>query len=330
VDFNPSILVVLGKPLYNRTMDPVTHTLIGVGLGNAFFRKTVGPHAIPIMVIASNLPDVDALVHLTGSPEAILARRTFGHSVLILPFLAFLASLILKRFWPHENISRIYAMLLLGALVHLFFDLVNSFGVVPLWPMSPWRPEWGIIFIIDLVLTGLLALPLLLSFPKRMRPWLVPLTKGALALVFLYTLFCGINRNLALNILLEKGDQSLSSGFQYVFPEPLGPHRWRGVTRTGEMYKVFLIHSLRGEIELIETVSTNVKNPMVKQVRKTPLAQKIQWFFKAPVWEVNENRKGQTPSVRVYDLRFKSLIIERPIPFVFQFSVLSNGTVGAP
>ncbi|MBI4715240.1 MAG: hypothetical protein HY760_04780 [Nitrospirae bacterium] len=43
-----------------RASDTVTHTLIGVGLGNAFFRRRIGPPALVILAVASNLPDVDA------------------------------------------------------------------------------------------------------------------------------------------------------------------------------------------------------------------------------------------------------------------------------
>ena len=66
-------------------MDPVTHTLVGAGMANAFFRRRVGPEAIPILALASNLPDIDAVVHLTGDPAALLWRRSFGHSLFTIP-----------------------------------------------------------------------------------------------------------------------------------------------------------------------------------------------------------------------------------------------------
>ncbi|PYS96581.1 MAG: hypothetical protein DMF50_04130, partial [Acidobacteria bacterium] len=66
-------------------MDPVTHTLVGVAMANALFRRRIGPESVPILAIASNLPDLDAAVHLTGSPAALLMRRTFGHSLFLVP-----------------------------------------------------------------------------------------------------------------------------------------------------------------------------------------------------------------------------------------------------
>src|SRR5712692_2481641 len=147
-------------------MDPVTHTLVGVAMANAFFRRRIGPESVPILAIASNLPDLDAVVHLTGNPAAVLMRRTFGHSLLLLPFWALLLALALRRFYPRPGARTLFGLCLLGAGVHLLFDLINSFGVVLLWPLSSWRPELALVFIIDFVLTGLVALPLLLAWAR--------------------------------------------------------------------------------------------------------------------------------------------------------------------
>jgi len=310
-------------------MDPVTHTLVGVGLGNAFFREKIGPRAIPILAGASNLPDVDALVHLTGAPEAILLRRTFGHSIFTLPIFALILSLIFKRLWPDLKLKSLFGMVLLGAFVHVFFDLVNSFGVVPLWPLSDWRPELGIIFIIDLSLTGFLALPLLICLSKKMRRHLGPLSKGTMALVALYVLFCGFNRALAAKRLAGQENPGAPIDFLYVFPEPFGPHRWRGVVRQGERYQLYLIHSLGGRVEAEEAVPTRIDHPLVRQVKQRPLAKRLLWFFKAPVWRVSENEKDGTATVGLYDLRFQSLLLDRPNPFPFEFLVKrESGLIG--
>lgn len=301
---------------YNPAVDPVTHTLVGVGLANAFFRKRIGKPAVPILAIASNLPDIDGVVMLTGDPAAILMRRTFGHSLFLLPLWALALSLIFRRFYPQLELKRLFGLTLLGALVHLFFDLVNSFGVVLLWPFSDWRPEFGIIFIIDLILTGLLAAPLLLSRIPGMRDALGALSRGAVALAAVYILVCAVGRAKAQRVLATAS--TAPADFSYVFPEPLGPHRWKGVSREGKVYRISLVRPFSSGIEPRDEVTTDLGDPRVEKARSTRLARRLEWFFKAPVWKVDEGGE-RTSQVYVYDLRFRTLVVDRPAPFVFWF-----------
>jgi membrane-bound metal-dependent hydrolase YbcI (DUF457 family) len=313
-------------------MDTLTHTLIGVGMANAFFRRRVGPAAVPILAIASNLPDVDALVHLTGDPTAILLRRTFGHSLFLLPVWCALLTWVMGRFYPKIPRRTLYGLIVLGAGVHLLFDLVNSFGVVLLWPLSDWRPELSMIFIIDLTLTGLLLFPLLLCIPKAMRPLLMTLSRLSMACVIVYVLFCGVNRYLAAEVLAaEAGHLARPPDFAYVFPEPLGPHRWRGVLREGDTYRLYLIHSLTGVIEARGEVKTRSHDPAVKQVRETPLARRLEWFFKAPVWEVGDaSGTDRSRTVSVTDLRFTTLVIDGAPSFIYRFRIEDSGRIEGP
>ena len=313
-------------------MDPVTHTLVGVGLGNTFFRRRIGREAAPILAVASNLPDIDVLVHFMGDPAAITMRRTFGHSLFLIPIWAYLLSLILSRLYPRISISTLWGLSLLGASVHLFFDLVNSFGVVPLWPFSNWRPELAIIFIIDLTLTGLLAAPLILCLIPRLRTHLILLSRISMACVAVYILFCGASRAVAVERLAgEASRQEIRPDFQYVFPEPLGAHRWRGVLREGDRYSVFLIHVLGNQIEKMDELQTWRGDPAVEAARRLSLAGRLEWFFKAPVWNLDRPPPGadKTPDepvrVSVYDLRFRSVVIRREIPFRFSFIVDGRG-----
>lgn len=302
-------------------MDPVTHTLIGVGMGQAFFRRRLGTGAVTTLALASNLPDIDALVHFTADPAAITMRRSFGHSIFAFPVWSLVLGLLLSRRYPHIPWRTLFGLCLLGAGVHVFFDLVNSFGVRILWPFNPYRPELAIIFIIDLILLGLLAFP---YFTGRAN-W-VPACRVSMACVAFYVLFCLANRQLAQSALARETG-SPHCDFSYVFPEPLGPHRWRGVLRQGGLYKVYLIHSLTGRAELKAEVPTALGNPLVEKVRESPGGRKLEAFFKAPVWRVAAGRGG-LPEVRVFDLRFRSLVINRRGAFEYAFPIAPDGGLG--
>jgi inner membrane protein len=338
-------------------VDPVTHTLVGVTLANAVFRRRFGPEAVPILAIASNLPDLDTAVHLGGDPAALLLRRSFGHSILLLPVWSLLLAAVLGRLFRRHRLRDLAALCLLGAGAHLVFDLINSFGVLLLWPLSGWRPEWAIVFIIDLVLTGLLAAPLLLAIAPRLRPFLAPLSRAALAGVAGYLSLCAGARAASAGILDR---QALSAAarpeFSYLFPEPLGPHRWRGVVRDGDTYTLYLIRPLEGTLEERATIATRAGDPIVQRARSSPLGRRLDAFFKAPVWQVAgdfaaDGADGGAPAargiargpgprgdarragasgaaeVRVFDLRFRTLVLEREAVFTFSLLVHPDGRV---
>jgi membrane-bound metal-dependent hydrolase YbcI (DUF457 family) len=307
-------------------MDNLTHTLVGVGMANAFYRRKIGKEAVPILAISSNLPDIDAIVMLSGDPRAVLFRRTFGHSLLILPVWIILLSLVFRRFYPRLPLGRSVALCSLGAGVHLLFDLINSFGVVLFWPISGFRPELATVFILDLALTGLLALPLLLCIPRSRRSSLEGLSRASVLAVTVYLLACSAGRWSAGRIL---GREAVSLNppptFSYVFPEPLGPQRWKGVLRSGDQYHLYLIHPLSGRSEAAGEVSTEDGDAAAKAVQATPAGRRLDGFLKAPVWRVSG--EGATRRVTAYDLRFQSLVLKRDAVFGFTFDVAPSGEV---
>src|SRR5262245_30037127 len=201
-----------------------------------------------------------------------MMRRMVGHSVFMLPVWSAALAWLLGRRYRHLRFPAIFGMVLLGAVVHVFFDLINSFGVVLFWPFSRARPELAWVFIIDFILTGLLALPLVPGVVRwlwallRRVPHaeanpgldrLVGLSRASLAAVSLYLAFCGLSHARAA-VLLERQVRAYApEEFTYVFPEPLGPHRWRGVARTGDTYRLYLVRPLASRVELREEFKTD-------------------------------------------------------------------------
>lgn len=305
-------------------MDPITHTLTGVTASNAFFKNRFGKGTTLILAVAANLPDIDALVHLTGDPSVVIWRRTFGHSVFLIPIWAAIASGIFKRFYPGLTFRTIYSLTLFGCAMHLFFDLINSFGVVPFWPVSHWRPEFGTVFIIDLALTGILAAPLILSLLPPLNPRLRLLSRISAVCAALYVAFCFINRNKAEKILeAEAAHSAPQASLKYVFPEPFGPHRWHGVILNGGAYREYQVYSLKGEALFRREVPTQQGTKEVDAARETQLGRKLEWMFKAPVWTLQ--RQGDISIATVYDLRFNSPMLDRRGPFDFHFEIDSKG-----
>ena len=100
--------------------------------------------ATSTLVIANNLPDIDVAVFATGT-LAMAFRRGWTHGVLaqaILPIALTGAMLLYDRYRTKTSaadVGRPGQLLLLsyiGVLLHVFMDLVNSYGVRLLMPFS--------------------------------------------------------------------------------------------------------------------------------------------------------------------------------------------------
>ncbi len=305
-------------------MDPVTHTLLGVAIGEAFFRPRLGRRAVTVSAWAANLPDIDAIVMLTGDPAAVILRRSFGHSLFLLPLWIAALTWVFKRKYDDFETADLVKIIALNCAGHLFFDSINSFGVQLFWPFSLMRPELAIIFIVDLVLTGFLAAPHLARLRKSWRPNLGPLCQAALVAVAFYFAMAFSARQLALAALARTTG---GKGFQYAFPEPLGAHRWRGVVQEAGTWRTYLINVSKSTVDAKELIiDDGLENP-ARAAQETPLGEHIGAFFKAPVWKVTKKPTGGF-TASVYDLRFTSLVLPRGAPFQFEFDVAA-GSQGA-
>lgn len=289
-------------------MDNVTHSLCGLALAQAGLKQRFGRGTTLALVLASNLPDVDIVAEL--AQDGFLLRRTLTHSVFGLVALSALAALVIRRWFPNLSYRAAFLLFLLGAGVHVLFDLINSYGVLPLHPAHCGRYELGWVFIVDLALAGVLALPLLLGRVPRWRPRLALFGRGALAGAVLYLGVCAAARTLSWNLVRAAEP---AAEFTYVFPEPFGPQRFRGVAREGDAWRIYLVRPFGGRIELVETLATDTSSEVVRAARQTPRARRLEAFFKAPVWRAD----GDT--AEVYDLRFRPVTLAlRPIPFTIR------------
>jgi membrane-bound metal-dependent hydrolase YbcI (DUF457 family) len=286
-------------------------------MAEAGLSRRYGRGATFCLFLASNLPDVDALWALAhGGGESFLLRRTLTHSVVGIPLLAAAAAGLFSRLYPHIGFRRLAGLFLLGMGVHAFMDLINSYGVVLFYPLSRWRPELAWVFIIDLALWALLlaaCLPAL--FRRSWRETAARVFGGAAAA---YVLFCGVSRAAAGRVLEKTAEaEGLRPSFAYVFPEALGPHRFRGVLKQDGVYRMYLLRPWSGAAEPAGQFPTEEDDRVVAAVRRTERARRLETFFKAPVWRVSADGR----SADVYDLRFKSVVLpRRGTPFAFHLT----------
>lgn len=180
-------------------MDNLCHALVGAALGKAGLanRTTLG---MSTLVIANNLPDLDVAVFATDT-LAMSFRRGWTHGLLAqvtLPILLTGAMLTYDRLVlrrranpPPPAVWRALLLLsYLGVLLHVFMDLMNSYGVRLL---MPFRERWfygDALFIVDPWLYLALGAGWLLSRQRgaRGQPQAARPARLALAVAAVYVL----------------------------------------------------------------------------------------------------------------------------------------------
>jgi membrane-bound metal-dependent hydrolase YbcI (DUF457 family) len=283
-------------------VDNVTHTLLGVALANAGLSRRLGQGTTLTLAVASNLPDIDGLCLALGG-DAFLFRRTVTHSVFGIIVLSAAAAILFHLRYRHLTRRTLFGLCLLGASLHVAFDLLNSYGVALLAPFSASRSELAWVFIIDLALTGILVAPLMIA---ASWPQLEKLSRLALGAAALYLAFCGTSHACAERQLDRLAPEA---EFRYAFPEPMGAHRFRGVIRRGPEYQLYLLHPWSDRTDYQSTILTDLSAPP----RNTERARRLEAFMKAPVWHKVDDE------YELFDLRFVSLVIPRAVPFTFRF-----------
>ena len=137
-------------------MENVTHTIVGLMMARTGLEKTTARGA-GMMMIAANIPDIDAYYWFTDRLRYLDHHRAYTHSLGFAPLMALLPMLLVKaRFsW------RTYAASLAGVLSHLLLDWTNPYGIQLLLPFSPRRVMLDITNIADIWIWAILFMGLL-------------------------------------------------------------------------------------------------------------------------------------------------------------------------
>lgn len=134
-------------------MDNLTHSLVGALLGQMGLKRKTAL-AMPTLIIAANIPDIDAVATFLGGVEHLAIRRGLTHgpiALFMLPVLLWAAMLGYARWRKRDDVRSAWLLALsfIGTLSHPALDWLNSYGIRFLEPFSS---EWfagDTIFIID-------------------------------------------------------------------------------------------------------------------------------------------------------------------------------------
>lgn len=157
-------------------MDNLTHSLAGAILGQMGLKKKTGL-AMPTLIIAANLPDIDAVAVLFGGHQHLAIRRGITHgpiAMVLLPLLLWALMLAWDKWRPSEKRLPVHngwllALAFMGTISHPALDWLNNYGIRLLEPFSSRWFYGDTIFIIDIWIWMALAVGVWLSLRRERR-----------------------------------------------------------------------------------------------------------------------------------------------------------------
>lgn len=287
-------------------MDPITHLASGV-LGAQAFRKHFPKAQLFTLfcVLAAWIPDIDIFFN-RGDPEwSLLYHRAISTSFVGGLGMALILAALYKLFsreMPYWKTT----LLAYGLIcVHIWLDLITSYGTQLLAPFTDRRFALDATFIIDPLFTVGMLTFILLSLLMRSKSSRFGL--WGLVFVFAYPLACMTIGN-TLEYVVEK--QYARHGFVYdefeFTPDAFTPFYWKVVTREGDKYSLTLVNTfIPGKEYPVEHGTLADQKLLEKLGKQDSMFTTWSWFARYPAAEVVQNDNGTMVSLR--DMRFSSV-----------------------
>ena len=223
-------------------MDNITHSLTGALAAKIIETSDPESGRTPadqrvlfwLMVVCANLPDIDVILNFSRDQfYSVQHHRGLTHSLLFAPLLSFLPALTVYLFSSFKNLKTLWVTALVGVYLHIFFDLITSFGTKLFAPLSAVRYSLDWMFIIDPLFTLMIALLLFLG--RRSKENKQSFTAAAGIFVGSYLVLEFVCHAVAyrtvdkLALEYHLAPQKISA-----LPQPLNLFRWMGLIQTGE------------------------------------------------------------------------------------------------
>lgn len=162
-------------------MDNLTHSLAGAVLGQMGLKKKTGL-GMATLIIAANIPDIDAIAVLLGGQQHLGIRRGITHGPIALLLLPLLLTGVMIAFdrWQTRRGKRpdkrlplhkgwLLALAFIGTLSHPALDFLNNYGIRLLEPFSSQWVYGDTLFIIDIWVWAVLGFAMWLSLRRERR-----------------------------------------------------------------------------------------------------------------------------------------------------------------
>lgn len=185
------------------------------------------------------LPDLDVVIDYGDAVSNFTKHRGFSHSLFVLPPVAVLLWLLLRRWWApvRDAPLRWLAIVALVLVTHPLLDAHTAYGTQLFWPLSSPPISWATIFIIDPLFTLPLVVGCLYAGFAPHRKSAATLLNASLTLCCIYLAWTWIAQGIverdAREALAARG---LGKAPMFTTPTPFNSLLWRIVVLTDEGY----------------------------------------------------------------------------------------------
>jgi hypothetical protein len=222
-------------------------------------------------------------------------------------------------------------------------DLQTSYGTMLLFPFSDTRFTLDLVYILDFIYSGILALGLFFTlFWKKRAIWIAHLT---LILITFYTGLCAINHSRALSASHKFAKSHNIKAIEVAsLPQPFSPFLWANYIETDQLvYQGFLdllsndnhVHSdtfigrYKSKFQVLNeiTYKSYAKFPdslLVEKILELEGVKLFLWFARFPI-VLSDQIKDDIHILRLFDLRFSS--IKGRYPFVYEIIYDHKGNI---
>lgn len=269
----------------------------------------VTPRATAIMIVAANIPDIDAVSWLAGGAAYIHYHRNITHSLIAAPLMALFA-VVLVRIFSRTRLrwGNAWMIALVAVASHLILDYTNVYGVRFLLPFSGRWFHQDITPVVDLAIWAIALLGVAAPFLTRLvgseiGERNINAGKAGWAIIALF-LLAGYDygrsflHDRAVAIMGSHTYNGLGARRVGAFPEE-NPLLWTGVAELSNAF-VEVPLDLRGSFHEIDeqTFVKPPRSPAVEAALHTFPFERLLEFVQWPLWVVEPNRVG------LVDLRF--------------------------
>ncbi|UCD56134.1 MAG: metal-dependent hydrolase, partial [Candidatus Hydrogenedentota bacterium] len=287
-------------------MDPVTHLTTGALGGRLAESRFGGRKLFWFCVAAAWLPDVDNLAGLLGPEPYLLHHRGITHSFfggLALAFLLAAGFKLVSKKFPFV-VGFVVGYLVIS--LHIFLDLITSYGTQVFSPLTTARYATNSIFIVDPIFTT--AIILFLLSTRLWRNHANQIAAAGLGWVLVYPMLClGVNKGIAAYYADRLDREKIPYVRFELSTEPLSPFLWKLVVEDERHYYLSGVSIFDLDRELKFEAHPKPPPELVERLaRKIGMLKTYLWFAKYPTMEFQNTSEANR--LLFQDLRFSSTV----------------------